>query len=240
MGAMRAVTFNIHHGVGMDDRLDLERVAATIEALAVDVVGLQEVDRRFGQRSDFVDQPRELSRRLDMRLAYGPALDLDPVRPGEPRRRYGNAVLSRHRIVSRTNLRLPRTAAVEQRALLRARIDFGDRLIDVYTTHFEAHNEAQRILQAAAVATTIASRANRPCILLADLNARPDGTEMAAIAAVLDDAWRVGTGRGLTHPATSPNRRIDVVQHSSDVVPLAASVLATTASDHRPVIVDFA
>ena len=236
---MRAVTFNIHHGVGMDDELDLERIAVTIEALNADVIGLQEVDRRFAERSDFVDQPRVLSRRLGMRLAYGPALDLEPRRPGKPRRRYGNAVLSRYPIVSRTNMLLPRTAPVEQRALLRARIDFGARVVDVYTTHLEAHDERQRALQAGAVATTVANRPDGPCLLLADLNARPDGVEMAAIAAVLDDAWHVGTGRGFTHPAMTPNRRIDVVLHSPDVVPATAVVVATNASDHRAVVVDF-
>jgi endonuclease/exonuclease/phosphatase family metal-dependent hydrolase len=238
-GAVRAATFNIHHGVGMDDTLDLERIAVTIESLRADVIGLQEVDRRFGERSDFVDQPRLLSRWLGMRLAYGPALDLEPPRPGEPRRRYGNAVLSRHPIVGRTTTPLPRTAAVEQRALLRARIDLGDRRIDVYTTHLEAHDVRQRALQAGAVATMIATRQDGPSLLLADLNARPDGAEMAAIAAVLDDAWRVGTGRGFTHPAPGPDRRIDVVLHSPDVVPSTAAVVATTASDHRAVVVDF-
>jgi endonuclease/exonuclease/phosphatase family metal-dependent hydrolase len=235
---MRAVTFNIHHGVGINDQLDLDRVAQTIEALRPDVIGLQEVDRRFGERSNFVDQPRVLAQRLGMRLAYGPALNLDPLHTGEPRRRYGNAVLSRYPIVSRNNVLLPKTAAVEQRALLRARVDLGDRLLDIYTTHLEAHDPGQRALQAGAVATTFAYRDGR-CLLLADLNARPDGVEMAAIAAVLDDAWSVGTGRGLTYPATNPTRRIDVVLHSADMVPTAASVIATTVSDHRPVIVDF-
>ncbi len=235
---MRAVTFNIHHGVGTDGQLDLERIARTIEPLHADVIGLQEVDRRFGERSDFVDQPRTLSRRLGMRLAYGPALDLEPLHPGGPRRRYGNAVLSRYPIVGRSTALLPRTAAVEQRALLRARIDLGDRLVDAYTTHLEAHDAGQRALQAGAVATILAYRGG-PRVLLADLNARPDGVEMAAIAAVLDDAWTVGTGRGLTYPAATPARRIDVVIHSADMVAAAAWVVATTVSDHRPVVVDF-
>jgi endonuclease/exonuclease/phosphatase family metal-dependent hydrolase len=37
---MRAVTFNIHHGVDGDGRLDLERIAETIESLHADVVGM--------------------------------------------------------------------------------------------------------------------------------------------------------------------------------------------------------
>jgi endonuclease/exonuclease/phosphatase family metal-dependent hydrolase len=238
IGRVRAMTFNIHHGVGVDGGLDLERIAGTIESLGPDVVGLQEVDRRFGERSEFADQARVLSRRLGMRLAYGAALDLDPPGAGEPRRRYGNAVLSRFPIVGRSNLLLPRTAAVEQRAMLRARIALDDGQIDAYTTHLEAHDERQRALQAAAVATAIVSRAG-PRILLADLNARPDAAEMTAISAVLGDAWVAGVGRGFTYPANAPTRRIDVVLHSPDFVPNAATVLATTVSDHRPVAVDF-
>jgi endonuclease/exonuclease/phosphatase family metal-dependent hydrolase len=232
------MTFNIHHGVGVDDRLDLQRVAETIESLQIDVVGLQEVDRRFADRSEFVDQARALSRTLNMRLAYGAALDLEPASQGEPRRRYGNAILARHPIVRRNNLLLPRTATVEQRAMLRAQIDIGGSVLDVYTTHLEAHETGQRALQAGGVATNIASRVG-PCILLADLNARPDSAEMAAIPAVLRDAWAVGSGRGFTYPATAPTRRIDVVMHSPDMRPTAAFVVAATGSDHRPLVVDF-
>ena len=235
---MRAMTFNIHHGVGVDGRLDLQRTAETIESQQIDVVGLQEVDRRFADRSEFADQARVLSRMLGMRLAYGAALDLEPASPGEPRRKYGNAILARSPIVRRNNVLLPRTAAVEQRALLRVQIDIGGRRLDVYTTHLEAHDTGQRALQAGAVATSIASRVG-PCVLLADLNARPDSAEMAAITAVLRDAWTVGSGRGFTYPATAPTRRIDVVLHSPDVHPTAASVVAATGSDHRPLVVDF-
>ena len=235
---MRAMTFNIHHGVGVDGRLDLQRTAETIESQQIDVVGLQEVDRRFADRSEFADQARVLSRMLGMRLAYGAALDLEPASPGEPRRKYGNAILARNPIVRRSNVLLPRTAAVEQRALLRVQIDIGGRGLDVYTTHLEAHDTGQRALQAGAVATSIASRVG-PCVLLADLNARPDSTEMAAITAVLKDAWTVGNGRGFTYPATAPTRRIDVVLHSLDVHPTAASVVPATGSDHRPLVVDF-
>src|SRR5215207_8577477 len=151
MTVMRVVTYNIHFGVGIDGRSDLGRIAQTLEALEPDIVGLQEVDRHFSARSQFEDQPRWLSRRLGMRLAYGPALDLDPPAPRRPRRKFGNAILSRFPIVSRRNLLLPRTADVEQRALLRTRVDLGKRLMDAYVTHLEPRDETQRSLQAGAV-----------------------------------------------------------------------------------------
>src|SRR5687768_38666 len=49
------MTFNIHHGVGLDGRLDLARVAAVIRASGAEVIALQEVDRHYGERSAFAD-----------------------------------------------------------------------------------------------------------------------------------------------------------------------------------------
>jgi len=41
----RAMTYNIHHGEGVDGRLDIERIAALIRDERADLVALQEVDR---------------------------------------------------------------------------------------------------------------------------------------------------------------------------------------------------
>lgn len=232
---MRTVTFNIRHGVGIDGRLDLARTAETIAALEPDVVGLQEVDRHWAERSGFVDQAGALARRLRMRVAYGATLDLDPPEPGRPRRRYGNAVLARFPILGASNRLLPHTSDVEQRGLLRARVRFDDLAADVYVTHLEPQDAAQRSLQAAAVATFLAINP-RPRILLADLNAEPGRPELTALAAVLRDAWAAGVGRGRTYPANAPTRRIDAVFHSPDLVAVSAAVPWTTASDHRPVL----
>ena len=42
---LRIMTYNIHVGVGMDKKLDLQRIADVINAARPDLVGLQEVDR---------------------------------------------------------------------------------------------------------------------------------------------------------------------------------------------------
>jgi endonuclease/exonuclease/phosphatase family metal-dependent hydrolase len=69
---VRLVTFNIHHGVGDDERHDLPRLAKLLPGPDADVICLQEVDRHFGERSEDVDQALLLSRALDMQLAWGP------------------------------------------------------------------------------------------------------------------------------------------------------------------------
>ena len=105
---MRVVSYNIHHGVGTDGRLELERTAATLAATGAELVGLQEVDRHFGARSGFVDQAGWLGERLGMHVAYGPTIDLSPPAADRPRRQYGNAVLAVPEILGWRNLLLPR------------------------------------------------------------------------------------------------------------------------------------
>jgi endonuclease/exonuclease/phosphatase family metal-dependent hydrolase len=40
------LSYNIHHGEGMDGKIDLERIAKVITSVSPDFVALQEVDRR--------------------------------------------------------------------------------------------------------------------------------------------------------------------------------------------------
>ena len=42
---LKVMTYNIHVGVGMDKKLDLQRIADVISKEQPDLVGLQEVDR---------------------------------------------------------------------------------------------------------------------------------------------------------------------------------------------------
>ena len=44
--ALRALTYNLHHGEGTDGRVDLERIAGIVRAAQPDLVAFQEVDRR--------------------------------------------------------------------------------------------------------------------------------------------------------------------------------------------------
>jgi endonuclease/exonuclease/phosphatase family metal-dependent hydrolase len=50
------MTYNVHHAQRAGDRLDLDRIAEVIRSQEVQVVGLQEVDRHWSERSEFVDQ----------------------------------------------------------------------------------------------------------------------------------------------------------------------------------------
>ena len=235
---LSVATFNIHHGVGLDNVLDLERIAATVESTGAEVIGLQEVDVHFGERSNFVDQARWLADRLGMYVVFGANLDFDPLTPDAPRRQYGTAVLSEHRIRAWTNTLLPHPEGGEQRGLLEAHIRVRGLPVRVFNTHLQHNSQVERLAQIAAIRDILAST-DESVIVLGDLNATPDSSEIASLTEDLVDAWvTAGVGDGYTYDAATPHARIDYVMSSGDVVARTAAVVTTDAADHLPVVVD--
>jgi endonuclease/exonuclease/phosphatase family metal-dependent hydrolase len=239
-GSVRVMSFNLHHGVGPDGRLDLERCAAIVEACAPDLVALQEVDRHLGARSGFVDQPAWLAERLGMAVAFGANIDLGPGDGDTPHRQYGTALLSRHPIRWWRNTPLPAPLGGERRGLLEALVVVDGRPLRALATHLQHDSAAGRAAQVMAVEAVVAASAE-PVVLLGDLNAAPHAPELASLDATLVDAWEsAGDGPGRTFPSTRPRTRIDYVMSSPDLPALAAAVVPGDASDHLPVVADLA
>src|SRR5215510_15302563 len=84
---VRIMTYNIHVGVGMDKKLDLQRIAEVITKQQPDLVGLQEVDRGV-KRTEGKDEIAELAALTRMEYAFAHNLD---YQGGQ----YGVAILSR-------------------------------------------------------------------------------------------------------------------------------------------------
>jgi endonuclease/exonuclease/phosphatase family metal-dependent hydrolase len=239
---MRAMTFNICHGAGVDHRVDLGRTLRVIRDARVDVAGLQEVDRHWGPRSGFVDQAGWLAHELGMYVAFGANIDHDPPAPGRPRRQYGNAILSVAPIRNATNTLLPRTGDNEQRGLLAGDIDLDGVPWQVYVTHLQHDDPAERLAQAHAVVATIGTP-DRPTVLLGDLNATPEAPEIQVLTSAYTDAWaEAGGPLGHTFPNPVPYRRIDYILLTGgvhlDTVAVLRSLRARLASDHLPVVAD--
>jgi endonuclease/exonuclease/phosphatase family metal-dependent hydrolase len=233
---LTVMTYNIHHGVGIDGVLDLERIAVPIETSGADVIGLQEVDNHWSARSNWVNQPAWFAERLEMHYVYAANLDLPPVDPGEPRRQYGTAILSRYPIKDVTNTLLPRYPTGEQRGLAVATIKVRGAELRFANTHLTSNNNAERLEQAQKLISLLGT-STTPTLLVGDLNARPDAPEIKTLTAVLADTWpEVGDGPGDTIEADNPTARIDYLLHSPQVTPISAMVPATLASDHLPVV----
>src|SRR5690625_497473 len=118
---VKIMSYNIRHGVGVDGFLRLERIADVIEMEKADVIGIQEADKHYGNRSEFKDQMYELALMLDFHYCYGPNLISKPFKNTNKMRKYGNGILSRFPITDYENTPLP-SFNKEQRGVLKATI----------------------------------------------------------------------------------------------------------------------
>lgn len=236
---LRVATYNIHHGASPDGVLDLERIARAIDGFDADVIALQEVDRHWSDRSGLIDQTAWLSERLERHGVFGANLDQDPAAPGQPRRQYGTAVLSRWPILSWSNTLLPRYDGGEQRGLLRATVNVRGTRVRIAGTHLTHNNDAERLTQARRILDLLGEAPERT-VLTGDLNAVPSSPEIGALTTRFRDAWSAGEGDGYTIPVLVPDRRIDYILASRDVRAVAAEVVHRdpAASDHLPLVTD--
>lgn len=229
MTELTVLTFNIRHGLGTDDRLDLERIADVIEEHGADVVALQEVDRHFGPRSDNVDQPGWLGARLGMTPLFG-AQVRDSAGAVAPPAEYGCAVLTNRPVVSSAFESLPTELGQEGRGLLHAVLDTGGS-VQVGCVHLSHESADSRWAQVRAIGDIMTSGST---LVLGDFNAGPDSAEMQYLTKRFIDSWLVhGSGPGHTFDSQCPSQRIDYILMSPDVAATDVSVVGVgSASDH--------
>jgi endonuclease/exonuclease/phosphatase family metal-dependent hydrolase len=224
---LRIVTYNIHHGEGLDQRVDLDRIAAILEALDADVICLQEVDQNL-PRTGLVDMPALLSEKLGMPVYFESNYDFDGGR-------YGNATLTRLPVREHANFPLPGPAGVEPRGCLRVTVEVGKHVVDVLNTHFGLRPDERRD-QAAAVVDLLRAY---PAILAGDINARPGDPPLAILGTVFDDTYLPGQDPHDAAPGQIKSR-IDYVLISRGLQPLASGFVRTpataVASDHMPYV----
>ena len=240
-GNLRVMVYNIHAGKDAAGADNLERVAALIRETAADIVLLQEVDRGT-RRSGGVDQPAVLARSTGLRVAFGRSLI---YQGGE----YGLAVLSRWPIMSQRTVPLPVNppqersgSSYEPRVALEVGIasPFGE--VTVVNTHIDASRDDRWRRQEIVTVLAIADSARGVLLMGGDLNSTPDGEIQHTVRTRgLRDAWLTcgsgGPTGGLTYPADSVVKRIDYLYLRDDSGCARADVIATRASDHRPLLV---
>lgn len=226
---LTVLAYNIHHGEGMDEVLDLERIAALIRSVDADVVTVQEVDS-VAARTNMVDQAKELGRLTGMTPLFGSFMPYDGGA-------YGMAMLSRWEIVESVNYRLPdgdepRTALTAVVASPRT-----GKHVRVVGIHFY-RTEEERLAQAKSLEGQLPD--DLPTILAGDFNSEP-GT---AVINHLSTTWElVEKGEDhLTFSSFAPEKEIDFVfSRPRGYFNVAREWLLDepVASDHRPVAVTF-
>ncbi|MGB0991732.1 MAG: endonuclease/exonuclease/phosphatase family protein [Akkermansiaceae bacterium] len=225
---LRIVSYNIHHGAGMDGKLDLKRIAEIIRKEKPDLVALQEVDKNC-TRSGNVDQAKALAELLGMHHAYGKTI---PLGDGE----YGLAVLSKHPIAKSIVHPLPGADRGEARIVFENIITIGKEKISFSSVHLDHKSEPIRLEQVKALNKALAD-GKHPQIIAGDFNANPDSGSMKLFAS----EWSLFPKKGpnLTMPANKPNMEIDYIATrgmGAKKLELSCKVLEEkVASDHRPV-----
>lgn len=239
---LRVMTYNIRSGNG-----NLDGIAAAIRASAPDLVGLQEVDVHWAERSNFADQATSLGEQLKIQVCFVRIYQLPGGRASDPPREFGVALLSKYPIVAWTNHAITRLSTQSDGAapaplpgFLEATVDVRGTRVRVFNTHLDYRPDPAVRRQQVTETLAIIGDPATPTLLFGDMNAGPSAPELQPLFERLHDSWAVSADAGLTHPATTPVKRIDYVLASKHFRVLGAWVADTQASDHRPVVVDLA
>jgi endonuclease/exonuclease/phosphatase family metal-dependent hydrolase len=209
--------------------VELDEIAQVIADSGADVVTLQEVSRGWVMGGG-ADMATYLSERLGMDYVFVPAAD----------HQFGNAILWKRYLGAAADVdltALPYGMGPQRRSAVSASFDLGGVPLRVTSVHLQhrVQNTPTRIEQ---LDTLLAAEPVTGAYVLAgDLNAEPGWAETrlldgAGLVSAQDEA---GDPAALTHPAVSPDSRIDWV-YGAGVTFRDVEVIATSQSDHRPVV----
>lgn len=221
-------SYNVHKGVGSDRLHDPRRTIAVIRELDADLVALQEVDRRFGDRRGVLDlaalraatglQPVALDDRLGA-LAHG---------------WHGNLILYRGAEVEQARaIDLP---GLEPRGAIVADLRFAGHRLRVIATHMgllkrSRQAQAERLVEE--IDDTV------PTLMMGDMNEWRLGRR-SSLLAIKSGLNAVATAQAAaSFPARRPVLALDRIigcarAEVSEFAPLDTP-LARLASDHLPV-----
>ncbi|WP_299088381.1 endonuclease/exonuclease/phosphatase family protein [uncultured Metabacillus sp.] len=229
------LTFNIHHGVGIDKEANLERIAQVLEKSEADIIGLNEVDKYFSKRSLFEDQTRWLAKQLNTNYFFSPSLSFKSKTTNKVRQ-YGNALLSRFPIVSKKSHSFNyMPGLIEGRSLLDATIQIDKQLYQIMVTHLSLNPFLHR-KQTDFIIKQI-HKYPHPIILMGDWNMKPGSKGWKKLSDKVQDSWHVsGMGPGYTYPSSHPKMRLDYIFVSPELRVVQSQVITYThnSSDHLP------
>jgi endonuclease/exonuclease/phosphatase family metal-dependent hydrolase len=223
---LTVATYNIHAAIGTDGRYAPERIAAVLNEISADVIALQEVPLG-GAGPNVLDV---LQQATGFHAVEGPAEDT-------PKRRYGNAVLSRYPVAATRTIDLS-FGSREPRGALDADLNCHGHPLRIIATHLglrpaERRHQIRLLLQAF-------DTDRMPVILTGDLN------EWFVWGRPL--RWLTSHFEPVPAPPTFPSRlplfALDRLwispRHRLVQVRVHATPLARVASDHLPLIAHIA
>ncbi|MAD76438.1 MAG: endonuclease [Rheinheimera sp.] len=237
------MTYNVHSCIGLDGKIDVERIARVIALAKPDVVVLQELD--VGRdRTQGLDQAQLIARALEMEFHFHPAMHLEEEK-------YGDAILTHLPMTLVKAGPLPGLAdkpKLEPRGAIWATVELHGQQINIINTHLGLQPR-ERLAQIDALLSEEwlgHPDCNGPVIFCGDLNAQPGSEVCRRLNQKMTDAQTLLEGyrpRG-TFPSRFAAIRIDHIYVSESVevtaVEIPGSVQAKIASDHLPLLIALA
>lgn len=233
---LTVMTFNIHHGKGTDHKVNLERTIDLIQKSKADIIGLNEVDRYFSKRSNYVDQVSYLANKLHMYQAFGATFTRKIKELPYPSE-FGNAILSRFPIISYKNTFFNfYKGVIEGRGLLHTTLQIKGILINLLVTHLSLNPYFHR-KQTKFILEHVNPKL-LPTIILGDWNMKPHSTAWKMVTNSYRDVGQSSTRKIYTFPANQPRSQLDYIFVSKHFQIGSTSVYShnPAISDHLPLI----
>lgn len=224
-------SYNVHKGVGADMRRDPSRIVEVIREIGGDIVALQEVDRRFGDRKGVLD----LEHLAEM-TGLSPVL-MDGRLGKLSHGWHGNLLLFRNAEVEEARaITLP---GLEPRGAIVADLKVAGQPLRVIAAHLGLLHQS-RLLQARRLVEEIEGADGRPTLVMGDLNEWRLGTSCSLMP--LRKGLRAVKRSSLTvpsFPARMPVLPLDriITCNRAELTSIEphVSALAKQASDHLPI-----
>jgi endonuclease/exonuclease/phosphatase family metal-dependent hydrolase len=222
---LKFASYNIHKSIGLDRRRDPDRIISVLREVNADIIALQEVDLRFGQR------PSTLPRAM---------LDDTPWRAAPVARRarslgwHGNAMLVR-RDIDVTHAQPIALPTFEPRGAICVDLQIGDARLRVLGAHLDLSGLRRRDQLRSILAHCGQQNPGVPTVLMGDFN---QWSIRRGAMEEFGSGWQV-LDTGKSYPSRRPIAPLDRIVASAQWNCVDArvhhSALATRASDHLPV-----
>ncbi len=192
------VSYNIRHGRGMDNQVNLSRTGDVLSRLDADIIALQEVDFR-ADRSGGVNQVVALGQQLQMYPAFAPFMEFQGGQ-------YGIAILSRLPVVDSWTIPLPEGREPRAAVAIKVQLPDGQRVIAI-SVHFDwIGDDTARFAQATELLKVIGSYPE-PVIVLGDYNDEPESRTLD----LFRQSGIVADDTGATFRSDRLSKRLDYI-----------------------------
>lgn len=240
---LKAITFNMCHGEGLDGTINVERQAKFIKKYKPDIIFLQEIDM-YTQRVYSENQIYTFSKHVELQYR---AMGINiKYKNGY----YGDGLISRFPIEYSANYLMPLVNPEnEQRGILCNKLSFGTTKLNLFSVHFPTNLEERKLATEELINIIEKIDESEVIIVGGDFNVgvekvgkhkykfekRENYEEYEMLSKYLnkvnntEDTWFSDKGTGC----------IDTIFYSKNIKELKVQTLATKYSDHYAVYTEF-